>query len=60
MGSNPMTGVLARGDEDTDNTEVKGKYVRTSKRAVTCNPRREASEETNLLTPDLKFPASRL
>jgi hypothetical protein len=55
-----MTGVLARGDEDTDNTEVKGKYVRTSKRAATCNPRREASEETNLPTPDLKFPASRL
>lgn len=35
-----MTGVLARGAEDTDNTEVKTKYVRTSKRAATCNPRR--------------------
>ena len=50
----------AWGHEGTDNTQVKGKYVRTSKRAATCNLRREASEETNLPTLDLKFPASRL
>lgn len=52
-----MTGVLARGAEDT---EVETKYVRTGKRAATCNPRREASEEIKLLTLDLKFPTSRL
>lgn len=60
MGPNSMTGVLARGAEDTDYTEVKTKYVRTGKRAATCNPRREASEETKLPTLDLKFPTSRL
>lgn len=53
-----MTGILGRGDEDTD-LQQREHHVRTQEKAAICEPRREAAGRTHpadTLRADFKPP----